>query len=148
MSHRCHVQGCTWICKAVLLPHAQPLVSKLKLLAYKSISRPVNSVFTSCCLPPIFRFCRCTPLVHCAPPAACPRPCRSKIILVRNKAENHQSARNSSTMTSNKEPRIGVGVFVMNAEGKFILGKRKGSHGASESSPFLARNLPASSIPA
>ncbi|GLI72367.1 hypothetical protein PoHVEF18_000539 [Penicillium ochrochloron] len=34
-------------------------------------------------------------------------------------------------MTSNKEPRIGVGVFVMNADGKFVLGKRKGSHGAS-----------------
>ncbi|OKO91587.1 Nudix hydrolase 1 [Penicillium subrubescens] len=34
-------------------------------------------------------------------------------------------------MTSNKEPRIGVGVFVMNAEGKFVLGKRKGSHGAN-----------------
>ncbi|KAI2788471.1 Nudix hydrolase 1 [Penicillium oxalicum] len=28
------------------------------------------------------------------------------------------------------DPRIGVGVFVTNAEGKFVLGKRKGSHGA------------------
>ncbi|KAF3394251.1 Nudix hydrolase 1 [Penicillium rolfsii] len=34
-------------------------------------------------------------------------------------------------MTSNKEPRIGVGVFVMNSKGKFVLGKRKGSHGAN-----------------
>ncbi|KAJ5477290.1 hypothetical protein N7539_007434 [Penicillium diatomitis] len=32
--------------------------------------------------------------------------------------------------TTNPDPRIGVGVFVLNAEGKFILGKRKGSHGA------------------
>ncbi|KAJ5168988.1 uncharacterized protein N7482_004582 [Penicillium canariense] len=29
------------------------------------------------------------------------------------------------------EPRIGVAVFVVNAEGKFVLGKRKGSHGAN-----------------
>ncbi|KAJ9644022.1 hypothetical protein H2201_006645 [Coniosporium apollinis] len=28
------------------------------------------------------------------------------------------------------EPRVGVGVFVMNREGKFIIGKRKGSHGS------------------
>ncbi|KAJ5693197.1 hypothetical protein N7462_002620 [Penicillium macrosclerotiorum] len=28
------------------------------------------------------------------------------------------------------EPRIGVGVFVLNAEGNFVLGKRKGSHGS------------------
>ncbi|KAJ5364487.1 uncharacterized protein N7496_010200 [Penicillium cataractarum] len=34
-------------------------------------------------------------------------------------------------MTSANEPRIGVGVFVMNSEGKFVLGKRKGSHGAN-----------------
>ena len=37
------------------------------------------------------------------------------------------------------EPRIGVGVFVVNPEGKFVLGKRKGSHGAGQYSttPFL-----------
>ncbi|KAJ5984326.1 hypothetical protein N7481_006425 [Penicillium waksmanii] len=28
------------------------------------------------------------------------------------------------------DPRVGVGVFVLNSEGKFIIGKRKGSHGA------------------
>lgn len=28
------------------------------------------------------------------------------------------------------EPKVGVGVFVLNAEGKFILGHRKGSIGA------------------
>ncbi|KAJ5653153.1 hypothetical protein N7490_000156 [Penicillium lividum] len=28
------------------------------------------------------------------------------------------------------DPRVGVGVFVVNAEGKFVIGKRKGSHGA------------------
>ncbi|KAJ5643188.1 uncharacterized protein N7484_005695 [Penicillium longicatenatum] len=28
------------------------------------------------------------------------------------------------------DPRVGVGVFVVNTEGKFIIGKRKGSHGA------------------
>ncbi|KAJ5093326.1 hypothetical protein N7456_009187 [Penicillium angulare] len=27
-------------------------------------------------------------------------------------------------------PRVGVGLFVTNPEGKFVLGKRKGSHGA------------------
>ncbi|KAJ5319252.1 uncharacterized protein MYU51_013565 [Penicillium brevicompactum] len=27
-------------------------------------------------------------------------------------------------------PRVGVAVFVLNSEGKFIVGKRKGSHGA------------------
>ncbi|KAK1150150.1 hypothetical protein N8T08_000049 [Aspergillus melleus] len=27
-------------------------------------------------------------------------------------------------------PRIGVGVFILNAQGNFILGRRKGSHGA------------------
>lgn len=30
-------------------------------------------------------------------------------------------------------PRVGVAVFMTNNEGKFILGKRKGSHGAGES---------------
>ena len=29
--------------------------------------------------------------------------------------------------------RIGVGVFVFNSKGEFILGQRKGSHGAGES---------------
>ncbi|KAJ5090330.1 hypothetical protein N7532_009014 [Penicillium argentinense] len=29
------------------------------------------------------------------------------------------------------EARVGIAVFVLNAEGKFILGKRKGSHGAN-----------------
>ncbi|KAJ5216956.1 NUDIX hydrolase [Penicillium chermesinum] len=28
------------------------------------------------------------------------------------------------------EPRVGVGVFVINPEGKFVIGKRQGSHGA------------------
>jgi 8-oxo-dGTP diphosphatase len=27
-------------------------------------------------------------------------------------------------------PRVGVGVVVLNTEGKVVLGKRKGSHGA------------------
>ncbi|KAJ5937234.1 hypothetical protein N7454_004889 [Penicillium verhagenii] len=27
-------------------------------------------------------------------------------------------------------PRVGIAVFAMNAEGKFVFGKRKGSHGA------------------
>lgn len=49
------------------------------------------------------------------------------------KDTNKQALEKDTIMTSNKEPRIGVGVFVMNAEGKFVLGKRKGSHGASES---------------
>jgi hypothetical protein len=49
---------------------------------------------------------------------------------------NKQALEKDIIMTSNKEPRIGVGVFVMNAEGKFVLGKRKGSHGASESLPL------------
>ncbi|KAE9395847.1 hypothetical protein BT96DRAFT_1021756 [Gymnopus androsaceus JB14] len=26
-------------------------------------------------------------------------------------------------------PKVGVGVFVLNREGRFVLGKRKGSHG-------------------
>lgn len=30
------------------------------------------------------------------------------------------------------EPKVGVGVFALNSEGKFILGERKGSHGAGE----------------
>lgn len=30
-------------------------------------------------------------------------------------------------------PRVGVGVVVLNKEGKIILGKRKGSHGAGTS---------------
>lgn len=30
------------------------------------------------------------------------------------------------------DPRVGIGVFAMNAEGKFVLGERKGSHGAGE----------------
>ncbi|OQE26294.1 hypothetical protein PENSTE_c005G07384 [Penicillium steckii] len=28
------------------------------------------------------------------------------------------------------DPKVGVGIFVLNSEGKFIIGKRKGSHGA------------------
>ncbi|CAG8111510.1 unnamed protein product [Penicillium salamii] len=28
------------------------------------------------------------------------------------------------------DPRVGIAVFVLNAQGKFIVGKRKGSHGA------------------
>ncbi|KAJ5126090.1 hypothetical protein N7448_005400, partial [Penicillium atrosanguineum] len=28
------------------------------------------------------------------------------------------------------DPKVGVGVFALNSEGKFILGERKGSHGA------------------
>ncbi|OQD73283.1 hypothetical protein PENDEC_c016G04861 [Penicillium decumbens] len=28
------------------------------------------------------------------------------------------------------EPKVGVGVFAINSEGKFLLGERKGSHGA------------------
>ena len=35
--------------------------------------------------------------------------------------------------------RVGVGVFVFNSAGGFIIGKRKGSHGASES--FKAINI-------
>lgn len=31
------------------------------------------------------------------------------------------------------QPNIGIGVFVLNHEGKFILGGRKGSTGAGES---------------
>lgn len=31
------------------------------------------------------------------------------------------------------EPKVGVGVFALNKEGKFVLGKRKGSHGAGQS---------------
>lgn len=31
------------------------------------------------------------------------------------------------------EPKVGVGVFALNSEGRFVLGKRKGSHGAGES---------------
>ena len=27
-------------------------------------------------------------------------------------------------------PRVGVGVFVFNSQGQFIIGERKGSHGA------------------
>lgn len=27
-------------------------------------------------------------------------------------------------------PRVGVGVFVFNPQGQFIIGERKGSHGA------------------
>lgn len=36
---------------------------------------------------------------------------------------------NSTTM----DPKVGIGVFAMNAQGKFVLGERKGSHGAGES---------------
>jgi len=31
------------------------------------------------------------------------------------------------------EPKVGVGVFAINSEGKFLLGERKGSHGAGKS---------------
>ena len=31
-----------------------------------------------------------------------------------------------------KRPSVGVGVFVYNMDGKILLGKRKGAHGAGE----------------
>lgn len=35
-------------------------------------------------------------------------------------------------MTEEKRPLVGVGVFVYNTDGKILLGKRKGAHGAGE----------------
>lgn len=37
---------------------------------------------------------------------------------------------NHTRMDPTPNPRVGVAVFVLNSEGKFIVGKRKGSHGA------------------
>lgn len=37
------------------------------------------------------------------------------------------------TLPAAMNARIGVGVFVFNSKGEFILGQRKGSHGAGES---------------
>lgn len=67
-------------------------------------------------------------------PLAAPHLTKSLADQISSQSINDEDTRQyHSIMTSTAEPRIGVGVFVLNAEGKFVLGKRKGSHGASES---------------
>lgn len=51
-------------------------------------------------------------------------PCRAESIAI--KTTNSRIQFTNSIM----EPKVGVGVFILNSEGKFIIGKRKGSHGA------------------
>lgn len=38
------------------------------------------------------------------------------------------------------DPKVGVGLFILNSEGKFLIGKRKGSHGAGEPTLLPAKH--------
>ena len=67
-----------------------------------------------------FYFCNITPLFR----LHVPPPCRAELIAI--KTTNSRIQFTNSIM----EPKVGVGVFILNSEGKFIIGKRKGSHGA------------------
>ena len=45
--------------------------------------------------------------------------------------ENSELLKTLKKIKENR-PLVGVGVFIWNKDGKFLLGKRKGSHGAGE----------------